>query len=260
MDGGARMANRKRKKKPPERGPAFAGFSRLFVRAAKRYAVALPVTAALTAAGAVLVRFADGAPCRAVLIAALVALLSSVAVPAAREAMLDSHSPDALLPVPERERKFVRAGTVAASVALPLLAAAAVAGAVVFGALCLITSLKLAAAGAVAFLSASLYLSMTVSAVAASHTVSGRRERRGFILGFAGLYAIGAAVLVFVLAASSSIPLGENFSGEGIPEGTVLGISLIYLFASALRSAYLFFVMRHRFSSRMKLGARYSYK
>lgn len=254
------MANRKRKKKPPEKGPAFAGFSGLFARAAKRYAVALPVTAALTVAGAVLVRFADGAFFRAVLIAALIALLSAAAVPAAREAMLDSHSPDALSPVPEHERKFVRAGTVTASVVLPLLAAAAVASSVVFGALWLITSVKLAAAGAVAFLSAALYLSMTTSTVSASHTVDGRRERRGFILGFVGLHAIGAAVLVFVLAASSSIPLGEDFSGEGIPEGTVLGISLIYLFASALRSAYLFFVMRHRFSSRMKLGARYSHK
>ena len=242
--------NGKKKKGAGRREPRFVGMGPLFAFANRRLLVPVPAASAAAAVLAVLARFTGIAFFYALFYVSLVTLSASVAVPASRLALFASDPSGALCRVPEGARRGVRPGTLAAAFSLPVLLSSLFASAAAFASLSMIISVKLALAGAAAFFSATFYVSMTFMTVSASHSVSDRRGRRGFILGFAVLYAVGLVVLILIFAITSSIPLGEDFTGGNVPAETVLGLSMIYMLAAAVRAVYLFFILRKRLSAK----------
>lgn len=245
------MAKKHKRKKTPREAPPqmrLCGFGSLFLRALKRFFLPVPVALAFVFASAGAASFWGAPFAYAVYCAAAAALAASVIVPCVAEASFIAHSEEPFSCVDAKKRAHVKPGTAALSCFAAAAAASVVSALAIFASAAMLTSVIMSFAASMSFLSAVLYLSLSLAVTAAAHEPKGRRGRRRFILGFLGLYAIGLVVLIFILAATSSLPLGEDFIGvEEIPAGTLAGLSAIYLLSTALRAVYLYFILRARF-------------
>lgn len=241
--------NKKRARKRQDAGTPgrFAGLGTLFRR---DVGMCIVPAVALSALCVIMSAVASAAKHPAVYaifaVSAVVSVLSSAVISSARMMRGD---------VSDMADKAGSFGSDAFAMAkfLSALALSAVSAAGVFCAVILTSSVTLSAASALAALSAGFYLALAANVTSSSHSVGSPRERRGFILGFAGVYTVGLLVLLVLAVCFSRIPLGDDFNGESLPEKTLLALSALYLSATAIRSVYLYFMLRRRMRRRMEL-------
>lgn len=243
------MAKKRKNKKTPH-----VGIGRFFPREIMAFAIPETIFCSACILSSVAVLLWKQSALYALLYISAACAILAPAVVSARRVMRDVADSERLFSrVAPSDRAYVRAGTVAASKCLASLIASAVSAAAVFAAARIISTWTLASAAAVTALSASCYACLAADVTSVTHTVGSSRERRGFILGFVGIYTVGLLVLMFVFACLSGIPLGDDFDGGAIPEKTVLGLSLIYLLATAVRAVYLYFMFRRRLRGKLRL-------
>ena len=245
------MAKKRKRKKTPRAAPVAkkrrgTGFGALFSSGMRRYFMPVASASAVLLLASAFREASDGsAVSYVVFYIAVAVLLAAVASTAARSARRALVSPaDVLEPVKEEDRGDVCPGTIAGAICTAAAAASVISAVVVFWCLLLLTSAVLAVAGSAAFLSASYYVSLVLAVTAAQKSAIGSRRR--FIRGVVGIYTIGLLALILILACTSRVPLGDDFTGINIPSGTLASLSLLYLFATLLRSVYLYFILRRR--------------
>lgn len=102
------------------------------------------------------------------------------------------------------------------------------------------------------------YITTVAVAAASDYTDKARRPRRRVVYSGVLLYAIGLAILVFVVLCLSTVPLGSDaiadLSESGLNPITAIWLSLIYFAVSALRTVCLYFVARRRLRRTLKLS------
>lgn len=219
-------------------------FGELYVSAIRWYAVPATVVSALCAASAF-------AASQFRLTVSYVVFYIMIAVLFA--SVLASSVSWTLTLVDRSEKKMTRTGVAASTLFAVLLSVSCVSAAVVFLSVLMVASPMISLASSLAFLSASLYVSSLLSVETISHDLRKKEEHKRFILGFAGIYTVGLLLLLLFIGFASSIPLGEDFDGESVPEGTIAALSAIYLSATLLRSVCLFFLARYRLKTKAKL-------
>lgn len=252
--GDCRMQKKRKKKKNVAARPRMIGFSSILIRELRRFAVPVTVFAVICVVAAALTAVIGTVTLYVLFYISAVGLCAAVAVTAAYGTVTDADDPGAALSgVAASDRVYVRAGTVTTAKCISALVVSVLSAGVIFGCALLIYSPLIGAAAALAFMSAAFYVTLVACSSSAVHDPRKAKGRRGFILGFAGLYTVGLLALMLILAFSSAIPLGEDFTGDSIPSGTIFALSVIYLAATAIRSVYLYFILRRRLRARMKL-------
>lgn len=222
------------------------GFGAMFSHMLRRYFAPVAAASALmAAASAVMARSDVSTPSYIAFYAAALILLAATAAVSAVNARRAITMPDKLtLWVKEKDRELVTPGTAAGALCVSAATSSAVSAAVVFLCLLALTSATLAVAGSAAFLSAAYYVSLVLAVTAADRAAIGSRRR--FIRGVVVIYTAGLLALILFLACTSRIPLGDDFTGLDIPQGTLASLSILYLSATLLRSVYLYFILRRR--------------
>ncbi len=220
------------------------GFGELYLGAIRWYAVPTTVASALCAASAFAASQFGLAVSYVVFYIMAAVLFASV---------LATSASWTLALVDRYDNITVRSGLAASTLFAALLSASCVSAAVVFLSVLMIASPMISLASSLAFLSASLYVSSLLIVEAIAHDPRKKEEHKKFILGFAGLYTVGLLLLLLFIGFASSIPLGEDFGGETVPEETIAALSAIYLSATLLRSICLFFLARYRLRTKAKL-------
>lgn len=254
MNGGCRVHKKRKKKKNAAVRPRMIGFGAVFVRELRRFAVPVSVGAVIYAVGAALAAALGTVTAYAVFYISAAALCAVIAVTAAGGTVNDTDKPEtALSGVAPADRIYVRAGTVTTAKCVSVLIASGVSAVIVLGGALMLFSPQISGAAALSFLSAAYYVTVAACVTSAAHDPRKKKGRRRFILGFASVYTVGLLALMLIFASASAIPLGEDFTGDTIPAGTVLALSLLYLTATLLRSVYLYFILRRRLRVGMKL-------
>lgn len=232
------------------RAPEFTkGLGRAAARELRITVRPTAVAAALCAPSALFAAWTDSPAAYALLCVVAAAIVAAPAVSSARLTMRDASSPPEILP----HGKKLRADTFALAKCISVAVVSVISALSLLFAVRMTWTPTLGASAALAGFGATVYMTLVADATALTHTVRDRRERRGFICGFVGLYTVGLLALLLVAVCFSGVPLGGDFGRGEFPERTVLALSAIYLFGCAIRSTALFFVLRRRSKSKMKL-------
>ncbi len=102
------------------------------------------------------------------------------------------------------------------------------------------------------------YMTAVAVAAATDYTEKAKLPRRRVVYSGVLLYALGLAILVFVVLCISTVPLGSDaiadLSESGLNPITAIWLSLIYFIVSLVRTVYLYFIIKRRQRRNLKLS------